>query len=214
MKTNALIAALMLVPAITMMQTSSVAAVAVIDFDRAVADTPEGKEAITKLNAFGTERRTAIQAKVKEATDLENRLRVQGTLLNDATKAQIAKDLAAAEASIQTMQEEAQNKLDEMRLQLLGPVEKKTLAAVNAYASERGLKVVLDASTLRDGLVYVHDTADITTEIIRRIAADMRKSGPQNAFVLPQQDPAERLQRQFLRGDWFAEASREIAARQ
>ena len=42
--------------------------------------------------------------------------------------------------------------------------------AVTAYAAEHSLKIVLDASVLQSGIVYFHDTADITTEIIRRIA--------------------------------------------
>jgi hypothetical protein len=45
--------------------------------------------------------------------------------------------------------------------------------AVRAYANEHSLKIVLDASALQNGLVYVHDTADITTEIIRRIASNL-----------------------------------------
>jgi len=39
--------------------------------------------------------------------------------------------------------------------------------------SEHGVKIVLDSSALQGGLLYVHDTADITTEIIRRIASDL-----------------------------------------
>ena len=45
--------------------------------------------------------------------------------------------------------------------------------AVSAYANEHSVKIVLDSSSLQNGLVYVHDTADITTEIIRRIASDL-----------------------------------------
>jgi hypothetical protein len=57
--------------------------------------------------------------------------------------------------------------------ELLGPVQQKTANAVRTYAAEHSLKIVLDASALQGGLVYVHDTADITTEIIRRIALNM-----------------------------------------
>ena len=60
-----------------------------------------------------------------------------------------------------------------MRMELLTPVEQKAAMAVGAYANEHSVKIVLDSSSLRNGLVYVHDTADITTEIIRRIATDL-----------------------------------------
>jgi hypothetical protein len=60
-----------------------------------------------------------------------------------------------------------------MRQQLLAPVEQKTAMAISAYANEHSVKIVLDSSALQGSLVYVHDTADITTEIIRRIATDL-----------------------------------------
>ena len=193
MKTNVLLAAL-LVPGMFMMQ-SGAAAVAVVDLDRAIANTQEGKDALSKLNAFSTERRTAIQSKAKEADDLANRLRTQGRVITDSARDQLAQQLDAAQSEIETMQENAQNKLDQMRQELLAPVERKTAAAVTAYATERGLKIVLDASALRGGLVYVHDTADITSEIIRRVAANWPESGAKNA--------GERFQRQVLRGKRF-----------
>jgi hypothetical protein len=71
------------------------------------------------------------------------------------------------------MGEEAQQRIVKLEQELLGPVQQKTANAVRTYAAEHSLKIVLDASTLQGGFVYVHDTADITTEIIRRIALNM-----------------------------------------
>lgn len=189
MKLTVLLAAA-LVPGVFLMQATGSSSVAVIDFDRAVGDTPDGKEAIGKLNAFGTEQRAAIDAKLKTAGELESRLRTQGAILTENARAQLIKDLQAAQTDIETMQEDAQMKLSQMQRDLLGPVEKRTVTAVTAYAAERGFKIVLDASTLRNGLVYVHDTADITTEIIRRIAADVRSPALKNASTLPATSPS------------------------
>jgi Skp family chaperone for outer membrane proteins len=81
------------------------------------------------------------------------------------------------------MGEEADKKIAELRQNLIAPIEQKTAMAVRTYADEHGVKIVLDASTLQNGLVYVHDTADITTEIIRRIASDLQNPGQQNAAL-------------------------------
>jgi len=70
-------------------------------------------------------------------------------------------------------------------------VQLRTVTAVRSYAAEHGLKIVLDASVLQDGLFYVHDTADITSEIIRRIAADLNKSGEQHAAIM--ETPRQKL---------------------
>jgi len=62
------------------------------------------------------------------------------------------------------MEQNAQDKFDQMEEQLLRPVQLKAATAVRGYATEHGLKIVLDSSVLQDGLFYVHDTADITSE--------------------------------------------------
>lgn len=172
---------LALVPGVFLVQSTGTAAVVVFDVDRAVADTAEGKDAISKLNAFGLERKAAIDTKIKSATDLQDRLRTQARNLTDNARSQLERDLQAAQVEIETMETDARTRLTKMEEELLGPVEAKLIRAVNGYATERGVKIVLNSSVLRPGLVYVHDTADITTEIIRRIAVNLKIPAPSDA---------------------------------
>ena len=187
MKTTLFVAIATLVPGIFLMQANGGPTVAVIDFDRAVSDAPGGRDAITKITAFRNEQLTAITAKQKEADDLENRLRTQDRVLSNDARTQLTRNLETTRTTLQTMGEEAQKKIAEMQQQLITPIEQKTAMAVSAYAAEHGVKIVLDASTLQGGIVYVHDTADITTEIIRRIASDLQKPDRLDASVRSQQ---------------------------
>jgi Skp family chaperone for outer membrane proteins len=173
MKTTVFFAIATLVPGILLMQANGGNSVAVIDFERAINDAPGGKDAITKINAFRNQQLTAIETKQKEVSALQERLRIQDRTLSDATRAQLTKDLQTAQASMQSIGDEGQKKLAQMQQELLDPVEQKTAMAVSAYASEHSLKIVLDSSAFPNGFVYVHDTADITTEIIRRIASNL-----------------------------------------
>ena len=194
MKTSLLLAITALIPGVFLMQASGGSAVAVIDFERAVSEAPGGKDAITKLSNFQKEQLTALETKQREADELENRLRVQASVLTEVRRTELTRDLQAARTTMQTMAEDAQRKLGQMRQELLVPVQQKTQMAVSAYAAEHSLKIVLDASALQDGLVYVHDTADITTEIIRRIASDLQTPRQQDASLRPQQ---------FLNRNWL-----------
>jgi len=173
MKTSVLVAVATLIPGMFLMQANGGSPVAVIDFERAISEAPGGKDALDKLNNFANDQRTAIAKKQQEADDLANKLRTQDRALSETARTQLNKDLQTAEASVQTMADSAQTKLAQMRTELLAPIEQKTAMAVSAYATEHSLKIVLDASSLQNGLVYVHDTADVTTEIIRRIATDL-----------------------------------------
>jgi len=173
MKTTVLLAMATLIPSVFLMQSSGGSSVAVIDFERAVSEAPGGRDALDKLNTFRNEQMTAIEKKQKEADDLANRLRTQDRALSPTARTQLTKDLETAQTSVQTMADDAQKKLGQMQQELLAPISQKTAMTVSAYANEHSVKIVLDASALQNGLVYVHDTADITTEIIRRIASDL-----------------------------------------
>jgi len=190
MKARVLMAFATLVPGMFLMQASGSTTVAVVDFQRAVAETPEGKAAIAKLTTFGNEQQTEINKKIKEADELESRIKAQDNLRSEAARTQLTRDLNAARANIQSMGQDAQDKMDQMEQQFLRPVQVKAATAIRGYASEHGLKIVLDASVLQDGLFYVHDTADITSEIIRRIAAEINKSDTQHAAI--EESPQEK----------------------
>src|SRR6185436_9984134 len=119
MKVRALLAMAAIVPGMFYVQASGGTTVAVVDFRRAVAETPDGKSAIAKLTEFGTEQQAAINQKIKEANDLENQIRTQNALRSEAARAQMIQDLDTARAKIQTMGEDAQDKFDQMETQLL-----------------------------------------------------------------------------------------------
>src|SRR6266704_2250065 len=96
MKTSLLLAIATLIPGVFLMQASGGSAVAVIDFERAVSEAPGGKDAITKLSNFQKEQLTALETKQREADDLENRLRVQASVLTEVRRTELTRDLQAA----------------------------------------------------------------------------------------------------------------------
>jgi Skp family chaperone for outer membrane proteins len=173
MKATVFLAIASLVPSVFLMQASGGPSVAVIDFERVVSEAPGGKDALDRLNTFRNEQLAALSKKQQEANDLANKIRTQDRALSEAARTQLTRDLEATQTSLQTMADDAQQKLGQMQQQLLGPVEQKTSMAVSAYAQEHSVKIVFDAAALQNGLVYVHDTADITTEVIRRMATNL-----------------------------------------
>jgi Skp family chaperone for outer membrane proteins len=178
MKRSAWLAVTALVPGMFLMQSTGNSSVAIVDFERAVEESA-GKDTITKLNTFAAEQRDAIQKKEKEAEDLQSKLRVQDRALSASARDQLTRSLEDTQTAVEKMTSEAQQKLEQMQQQLLGPAEKKARDAIGAYAAQNSLKIVLDASILRNGIIYAHDTADITAEIIRRIAANIENPRPQ-----------------------------------
>ena len=200
MKRSMLLAISALVPGMFLMQSTGSSSVAIIDFERVVEESA-GKDAINKLNAFAADQTNAIQKKTQDAQDIQNRLRVQDRALSTSARDQLTKDLADAQTQIEKLRNDAQQKFEQMQQQLLGPAQKKTMDAINNYAAEHSVKIVFDASALGSSLLYVHDTADITTEIIRKIAADLENPDrPQDA---ESKLAAQLKQRQWIRVPTF-----------
>src|SRR5262245_20352330 len=118
MKTTSFLIAATLLPGMFLMQASGGPNVVVVDFERAVSDAPGAKDAITKITAFRDEQLASLNAKQKEAAELENRLRVQERTLTEAARTQLAQNLETTRTAIQSMGEAAQKKIAEMQQQL------------------------------------------------------------------------------------------------
>ena len=61
------------------------------------------------------------------------------------------------------------------------PVVELAGIALDAYAREQGYDLILDASNPQTGILFVEEIVDITTEIIRRLDAE----------VVEQKEPGE-----------------------
>src|SRR5262249_24694352 len=96
MGTKAFFAVATLVPGLFLMQSTGGLAVGLVNFDRAVASTPAGKDALTKLKTFGDEQTSAIEKKAKEANDLQHRLRSQDRVLSAEARSQMTRELETA----------------------------------------------------------------------------------------------------------------------
>src|SRR5437870_1603197 len=76
----------------------------------------------------------------------------------------------------------------DLQQQLFRPIMEQTQKVLQAYSAENGFAVVFDVSSQANSIIYVQDVADITTEIIRRVDANVAKA-PAAAPAAPK--PAE-----------------------
>lgn len=143
--------------------------VAVIDFQAALAGNVEGKKAQAQLGTEVNKRQTDMERTQKSLEDAQNKLRTQDKALSDAAKADLGRDIDRMTTELQRKNDDAQKELQDLQQQLLRPIAERLQKVLQAYASEMGYAVVLDAMSV----VYFQDIADITTEIIRRVDADV-----------------------------------------
>ena len=159
--------------------------VAVVDFQKAIFENIEGKKAQEKLMGEVNKRQKEFEEKQKSLSDAQNKLQTQGKVLGAEATADLNRQIEKLNTDLQRMNDDAQKDLGDLQQQLLRPIADRTQKVLQAYSLESGFSVVFDVSSQASSIVYVEPVADITTEVIRRVDADMAKSPTPPAAAAP-----------------------------
>ncbi len=159
--------------------TAQAIKIGVVDVERAIVQTVEGKKAEAAFTAKFETLRKDIETKQKQLEDQQNKLKTQDRVLSDAVKADLAKDIQRRQTDLTRIQEDAQKELETMRGELMRPIAEVTETVLNAFAKELGYTVIIDTSNPQNSsVVFANPTADVTEEVIRRVDAAMAAKTP------------------------------------
>ena len=173
MKKLLLALVLTIVPAATAEQVK----IAVIDMERAIVQSVDGKKAEAAFTARFEALRKDIEAKQKHIEDQQNKLKTQERLLSDTVKADIAKDVTRSQTELSRIQEDAQKELDTLRSDLMRPIAQVAETVVNNFAKEQGFTLVIDSSNPQNtSILFVSPNVDLTDAIIKLIDAELAKA--------------------------------------
>src|SRR3989442_935914 len=159
--------------------------VAVVDFQKAIFENVEGKKAQEKLMGEVNKRQKEFEEKQKNLSDAQNKLQTQGKVLGEAATADLNRQIEKLNTELQRMNDDAQKDLGDLQQQLLRPIADRAQKVLQAYSLESGFSVVFDVSSQASSIVYVEPVADITTEVIRRVDAEIAKSPTPPAAAAP-----------------------------
>ena len=157
--------------------------VGVVDFERAVVESVEGKKSSEKFNAQLQAKQTDIEKKKKELDDQQKKLQNGARTLSDPAKADIQRDIDRRTTELQRINEDAQKELQTMRDELLRPIAERATAILNAMAAEQSYTMVIDVSNPENNVVWFNPKSDITPDLIRRIDAQTPKTEPAKTEV-------------------------------
>ena len=152
--------------------------VGVVDFERAVVESVEGKKSSEKFNAQLQAKQTDIEKKKKELDDQQKKLQNGARTLSDPAKADIQRDIDRRTTELKRINEDAQKELQTMRDELLRPIAERATAILNAIAAEQSYTMVIDVSNPENNVVWFNPKSDITPDLIRRIDAQTPKTEP------------------------------------
>ena len=168
--------AVMALPAGLFAQTIKVG---IIDMERAIVGSVEGKKAEAAFTAKLEQLRKSIETQQKELEAQQTKLRTQERLLDDTLKANMTRDIERRQTELTRAQEDAQKELDTLRTELMRPIAEVAETIMEKYAREQDYTLIIDTSNPQNGsIVWTNPKAEITDTITKMIDAEMAKNPP------------------------------------
>ena len=150
--------------------------VAVVDFERAVVESRDGKASSEKFNATVQAKQAEIEKRQKDLDETEKKLQNGARTLSDTAKLDLQKDIDRKTTELKRINEDAQKDLQTLRDELLRPIAERATALLNAMSDEQDYTVVIDISNPENSVLWVNPKNDITAELVKRIDAQTPKA--------------------------------------
>jgi len=148
-------------------------AVALINFQRALAQNDEGVKAASAYTEEGKKLQAELTKYQAKVVELQDKLTKAPATISDADRNTLIKDIDKAKKDLEREQEDAQMAIDDKQDELFRPIADRVHKVIESYAKEKNLVLVLNVS---DDMLYASDVVDITTEIIRQVNTDIVKN--------------------------------------
>ena len=145
------------------------AKIAFIDINAIAATSAAGKEATKKLAGLDEKMRGEINEKSKALQAMQTKLNTGGSVLSDAARSQLEKDIDKAQRDLQFAQQNYQADMQGLQNDLQAEFQKKLLPVIEELAKEKGLHAVF--SIADSGAAYVHPGLNVTDEVVKRLDA-------------------------------------------
>ena len=145
--------------------------VAVINFDRVVAESSDGRDAGVELEVHYNSLATDLQAMQDSLDEMQGRLATQERVLSAGALAALNRDILNTQTSLTRATEDAQIEMQAKNDELLLPIFEKAQLVFQEYADEQQYTLIFNIGAEGSGLIYAAPSVDITNEIIRRLDA-------------------------------------------
>jgi Skp family chaperone for outer membrane proteins len=147
----------------------------------------EGKSLTAKVQALMQKKQSDAQAKQKALADAQQKLQQSGTLLSEAARTALEKDVERMNVEGQRFQQDAQAEINELSQQLQNEFQQKLFPILDLVAKEKGIDILLSAADA--GMVWAAPGLDITMDAVKKL--DEKTAGkPAAAAPAPAPAPA------------------------
>lgn len=146
------------------------AKIAYIDIQAVASNSAEGKTATGKLQELEKKKIGEIQAKTKQLEDAKTKQQTSSTIINDAARLSLEKEIDKLTREVQFLQQEAQSERAALQNELQIEFQRKLNPVLEQIGKEKNLHMLVDIQN--SGAVWVNTGLDLTQEVIKRLDAN------------------------------------------
>jgi outer membrane protein len=152
------------------------AKVAFINPQRIFQESTDGKAALTRVQALTQKKQTENTAKQKQLQDNQQKLQSSGSVMSEAARGQLEKEIEREQLDIQRFQQDAQAEIQELQNEVQTEFARKVQPLIDQLAKEKGLHLVFNVNDA--GFAWVEPGLDLTSELIKKLDGPKPPTAP------------------------------------
>jgi outer membrane protein len=159
------------------------AKVAFINIQRIAGESAEGKVSTSKVQALNQKKVAELNDINKKIQDAQTKLQTQASVLSEAARAQLEREVEKQQKELQRSQQDAQEEVQNLQADLQTAFQAKLIPVIQQVATEKGLQMLF--SQQDSGIVWADGGLDLTAEVIKRFDAATGTAAPTAAPAKP-----------------------------
>lgn len=127
----------------------------------------EGKASVARVQAVVQKKQTEGAAKAKQLQDNQAKLQSSGSVMNEAARTQLEKEIERQQREGERFQQDAQAEINEIQQDVNTEFMKKVQPIIDQIATEKGLHLVFNA--VDAGLAWAAPGLDISSDVVKKL---------------------------------------------
>jgi len=140
-----------------------------VNFQRVVSESVDGKASSSKIQTLSKKKQDEGTAKAQQLKANQDKLAASGSVMSEAARSQLEKDIERQQVEAQRFQQDAQAELNELQQELQAEFIRKVTPILQQVATEKGLHALFNAQEA--GFAWIDPGLDLTTEVIKKLDA-------------------------------------------
>jgi Skp family chaperone for outer membrane proteins len=133
----------------------------------------DGRAAVVRVNALIQKKQTENADKAKLLQGNQQKLQTSGSVMNEAARVQLEKEIDRQTKEAERFQQDAQAEINELQQEVQNEFVKKLSPIIEQLATEKGLQIVFNAA--ESGIAWATAGLDLTADVVKKLDAATTK---------------------------------------